>query len=243
MMHSAPAVSSHRSGLRGLGVTPPSYVAPVMQSAGQLSSAIQSGNVQALTTGSVGAAGAVITAVGSSSSMAGTALAAVVPVIGPVIAGVMIALTLLFNRKGPKQKVATTKIVDAVEPKLKENRDAYLALPVHYYSAQQAALANFDAGWAYVQQHCNIPEMGEPGTRCTNDRQRGGQWDWFVYYRDPIANDTAVVPDPAVDSVTGESLGENGGITIGGVTLGGNTLLIAGGALLLVAMASGGSGR
>lgn len=174
---------------------------------------------------------------------AGSTMAAAVPIIGAAIAGVMIGLTLLFNRKGPKQKVATTEVVNAVEPKLVENRDAYLALPVHYQSAQTAALANFDAGWQYVVQSCNIPEMGEPGVRCTSDRQRGGQWDWFSYYRDPIANDPNVVPDPQVDSVTGEVVGENGGVTIGGMTLSNNTLLYAGGGLLLLALLSGGSSR
>lgn len=247
MMHSAPALYRDRrrtQALTGLGAATAGAYTPLIQSGGQLSSAIQSGNVQQVTQAALGTAGTALTVAASTGVIhSGTALAAAVPVIGAAIAGVMIALTLLFNRKGPKQKVATTQIVDAVEPKLAENRDAYLALPVHYQSAQTAALANFDAGWQYVVSQCNIPEMGDPGQRCTSDRQRGGQWDWFAYYRDPIANDTAVVPDPQVDAVTGEVVGENGGITIAGVTLSNNTLLIAGGALVVLALASGGSGK
>jgi hypothetical protein len=189
----------------------------------------------------LGTAGTAVAAVGASGAVtAGTAMAAAIPIIGVAIAGVMIALTLIFNRKGPKQKVATTEIVNKVEPLLKENLDAYMALPVHYQSAQTAALANFDAGWQYVVQSCNIPEMGAPGVRCTADRQPGGQWDWFSYYHDPIASDPNVVPDPQVDSVTGEVLGENGGMSIGGMTFSNNTVLMAAGGLLLVAMVAGG---
>lgn len=153
---------------------------------------------------------------------AGWATAAI-PIVGPVIAGVTIGLSMLFGRKGPKQKVATTKIVDAVEPELKKNVEGYLA-GARNVSSQAQALANFDAGWQYVVEHCDIPEMGDPGKRCVSDRQRGGQWDWFSYYRDPIANDPGVQPDPTiVDSVL-SVLGGGGGAAAGaaesGISLG-----------------------
>ena len=165
---------------------------------------------------------------------------AAVPVVGPIIAGVTIALQMLMSRKGPKQKVATTEIVNAVEPELKRNMEAYLALPVHYRSAQALALANFDAGWAYVQSKCNIPEMGNPGIECTKDRQRGGQWDWFAYYRDPIADDPKVVPDPTMTDEAGAFL--SGNTSIGGKSIP-TSLLLAGGAVaLLMLMPSGGGG-
>ena len=268
-MHTAPALARthYTPSLRGLGAGTTSTYSPLISSAGQVASAIQSGNMQAVTLSVLGAAGTAVSVIGASAgagagaaAAAGTAgattaaagtLAVAVPIIGAAIAGVMIGLTLLFNRKGPRQKVATTQIVDAVEPKLKENVDAYLALPVHYESAQKAALANFDAGWAYVVSQCNIPEMGDPGVRCTSDRQSGacvwrdaqGEcWNWFKGYRDPIANDPNVVPDPPVDSVTGEIVGENGGLTIGGVTLSNNTMLIAAGGLLVLALSMGGDG-
>lgn len=141
---------------------------------------------------------------------------AAIPIVGPIIAGVTIALSLLMARKGPKQKVATTKIVDAVEPQLVKNLNGYMALPVHYASAQAQALANFDAGWQYVVDHCNIPEMGEPGERCTNERKAGAcKWknaegvcfNWFAAYRDPIANDPDVKPDPSAAETLAASLG------------------------------------
>jgi hypothetical protein len=192
---------------------------------------------------SVAGAGAIIGGFAASATAAGatTWATAAIPIVGPIIAGVTIALTILFNRKGPKQKVATTKIVDAVEPHLKDNVAAYLALPVHYVSAQQQALANFDAGWEYVKSQCNIPEMGNPGIACTADRQRGGRWDWFSYYRDPIANDTKVVADPTAVEQAEMQLNES--VNVGGVAVP-TYLLLAGGALALVLlMPSGGGGR
>lgn len=125
---------------------------------------------------------------------------AIIPIVGPIIAGVTIALSLLFARKGPKQKVATTQIVDAVEPELARNRDAYLATPNRNRAMQAQALANFEAGWAYVVEHCDTPVMGEPGQRCVSDRTRGGRWDWWSYYYDPIANDTPPGDAPAQSS-------------------------------------------
>ena len=137
----------------------------------------------------------------------GAWVAAIIPVIGPIIAGVTFGLSKLLGRKGPRQKVATTLIVDKVEPLLKQNLDGYMSGPRNA-SSQQQALANFDAGWTYVVDRCMIPEMGDPGRRCVEERQAGGRWDWFARYRDPIANDTQVKSDAAtrtrIDPVTGQ---------------------------------------
>jgi hypothetical protein len=138
-----------------------------------------------------------------------SAMASVIPVIGPIIAGVTIALSLIFGRKGPKQKVATTKIVNDVEPQLQKNLAGYLALARRYRAAQAQALANFDAGWLYVTQNCGQSAMGDPGQACIKDRQAGACtwrdtgsqcWNWFSAYRDPIANDAAVVDDPVINA-------------------------------------------
>lgn len=145
-------------------------------------------------------AGGVVTAGGSSSLAAGVWGAAAVPVVGAIVAGVTIGLMALLNRKGPKQKVATTQIVDSVEPYLAENRDGYFAGP-RTRSSQAQALANFDAGWDYVRQNCGDATMGDPGKRCISERDRGGRWDWFALYRDPIVNDPGVQPDPASPGV------------------------------------------
>jgi len=105
--------------------------------------------------------------------------------IGLAIAGVGIALTMLFSRKGPQQKIETTKIVNEAEPILRDNRDLYLSGP-RDQNSYQAALDNFDYTWGQVVSLCSNPNYGDPGQRCISDRQRGGQWDWFSYYRDPI---------------------------------------------------------
>jgi hypothetical protein len=163
--------------------------------------------------------------------------AAAIPIVGPVIAGVTLGLMALFARKGPRQKVATTQIVDQVEPLLAKNRDEYLALPVHNTSAQQQAIANFEAGWQYVVEHCGIPEMGDPGQRCISERKRGGRWDWFALYLDPIANDPNVVPDDVLLSATG------GAGHSSSASESGNSLLIAGAALILGVLLFGGTSR
>ena len=163
--------------------------------------------------------------------------ASAIPVVGPIIVGVTMALQMLLSRKGPKQKVATTEIVNAVEPELKRNMEAYLALPVRYKAAQALALANFDAGWAWVASHCNIPEMGNPGIECTKDRQRGGQWDWFSYYRDPIADDPGVVANPPMSPL---DIPGTGSINIGGISV--SPIMLGGAALLVLLMVSGGGG-
>jgi len=126
---------------------------------------------------SVSAGGSIATAL---------APASLVPVIGPIIAGVGAALTALFARKRPRQKREATRIVDELEPLLRQNRDAYLAGP-RTPEAQAAALDNFDRAWAGLVAACNVPELGPPGQWCIQDRARGGKFDWFRLYRDPIA--------------------------------------------------------
>jgi hypothetical protein len=161
-----------------------------------------------------------------------------IPVIGAVV--VTLAIVAIFSRKGPKQKVATTEIVNKVEPLLKQNLDGYMAGP-HTVSSQKQALANFDAGWAYVVEYCDTPEMGNPGKACVNDRQSGGKWDWFSYYRNPIANDTAVVADPVVDEVGNLIDSVTGGLfTSAGGSSGMTWLLLAGLALVGVFVIGGG---
>jgi hypothetical protein len=127
---------------------------------------------------------------------------AAVPVIGAAVAGVTLGLQLLFNRKGPQQKIAATKIVDQLEPLLKNNVQAYMSGP-RTRSSQAAALKNFDDAWAYLTsaEACGNPQLGNPGKACISDRSRGGRWDWFSYYRDPIAQDPDVKEDPVADSI------------------------------------------
>lgn len=179
---------------------------------------------------------------------------AAVPIVGPIVAGVTIGLSFLFARKGPKQKVATTQIVDQVEPLMMENLNGYLNGP-RTRESQLQALANFDAGWQFIVEHCQIPEMGSPGQRCVTDRQSGscvwrdaqGEcWNWFKGYRDPIANDPSV-RDSAGGSTTGSGFqvvgsGLDSKVILGGpggVTLDSKVLLGAGAIILGLAMSGG----
>lgn len=162
----------------------------------------QLGEWDDLAIGGAQVGGAVATAIGTSGGAAGTAAAAAwVPFVGPIVAGVTLAIGLIMNRKGPRQKVITTGMVDELEKLLKENLRGYAEGP-RTQSSQAVALKNFDDAWAYLSgpQQCGNYELGNPGRACIADRQRGGQWDWFSYYRDPIANDTQVVADPPMTS-------------------------------------------
>jgi hypothetical protein len=204
-------------------------------------------------------AGGVVTAIGTSAASAATSAGvastswatAAIPFVGPIVAGVTIALTLWLNRKGPKQKVATTKIVEEIEPLLKENVQGYLNGP-RTRDAQAQALNNFDGAWQWVLENCGQPAQGKPGVACIADRQAGackyqenGQcWNWFIGYRDPIANDPDVKPNPApgVDASTG-NIELPGGISLPGTVSGIPTIYIGAGIglLLLLTMVGGDS--
>ena len=171
-----------------------------------------------------------------------------IPVIGAAVAGITLALVAYFNRKGPKQKVATTQEVNAMASQMEANKAAYMAGP-HTVSSQAQALANFDAMWAHVTSMCGDPEMGDPGRRCIFERQRQGtcttqqaseahesigdcgKYDMARDNRDPIANDPNVVPDPTVLDTAGASV--ESALSSIGLSGGGGTLLLAGAALLL----------
>ena len=204
--------------------------------------------------GSVGASAAGAALLGAS-----IATAAVTAGIGAVA----IAVMALLSRKGPQQKVATTNIVNQVEPLLRQNLDAWNA-SAKTCADQAVALANFDALWNEVVANCAQPSLGDPGHSCIDDRlptgvqfeyntfhlNGNGMWNWFAYYRDPIANDpaahgccptapcyfpncsppaSACVPS-AVSSVAGAAAGA---LNVAGVSLPAN-LLIPVALLLLV---------
>lgn len=111
--------------------------------------------------------------------------------IGAGITAVQTALMLFLGRKKPKQKIATTKIVDQIEPYLIANLQAWNESDKNI-AEQQAALDTFDQSWNAVVVQCRDPNLGTPGHWCIDDRKRGGKWDWFRRYRDPIANHVVV---------------------------------------------------
>jgi hypothetical protein len=109
-------------------------------------------------------------------------------------------------------KIATTQIVNQAEVFLKQNLAAWQSLSASQKTveAQQAALMNFDNVWAQVVQACGSGQYGTAGQNCIGDRQQGachyqpqpGQcWNWFVGYRDPIANDPQVQQNVAANPV------------------------------------------
>ena len=202
-------------------------------------------------------------ALGIAGAIEGVAWSTVwVPIIGAVIAGVCLGLMVLFTRKGPKQKVATTHIVDSVElgftdpasgntyPGLKQQLADYQSQPIHTVSMRQQYLENFKAAWQYVVENCGAAVMGNPGQACIKDRDRGGKWDWWVYYYDPVANDATVVADCVITNTcpgdttagtagtvgTAGTAGELLDSTMGGIP---TALLLAGG-LAIAAVVMGG---
>jgi hypothetical protein len=113
---------------------------------------------------------------------------------------------------------------------------------------QQAALQNFDQVWAQVVAACTGPgtSYGSAGQNCVNDRKQGachyqvnGQcWNWFIGYRDAIANDPAVVPDPA--TTTGGMPPSSSGLPATSIFPSGidpNLLVIAGLGLVILVVA------
>jgi len=100
--------------------------------------------------------------------------------------------------------IAATSYANQAEVLLRQNLSMYQAIATpRPQSVQQAALANFDKIWTGLQVSCaGVP--GGAGQRCIGDRQAGAChfkdssgncWNWFMGYRDPIANDTNTYND------------------------------------------------
>ena len=115
-------------------------------------------------------------------------------VVGAAIQGVQMLVGLFQNRVSGPQKVAATQIVDEAERLMQQNLAAYLATPTP--ANQAAALDNFDRLWSGILTSCGDPGLADAGRRCISERQRGGQWDYFQRYRDPIGGVSAAAPPP-----------------------------------------------
>ena len=165
----------------------------------------------------------------ASGGIGASVLAAFGGPVGAVIFGVTTAIGLWLKRKKPGQKIATTQIVNEAEPFLVQNLQAWNS-SAKTFADQAAASANFDAIWSEVVRACGDPTMGDPGRWCIDDRKPGGKWDWFARYRDPIANDPNVVPNPTLT----ESILPSGIADMFSGGGGGNLIpLLLGGALLI----------
>jgi hypothetical protein len=162
----------------------------------------------------------------SSTGAIASAIGLSVPVIGVAIMGVTFGITSLIgwiNKRG-QQKVAAIKIVEEVEKYMQMNVDAWNSSP-KTKTNQQAALGNFNQLWEQMVKALSQGDLGSASERGISDRSRGGQWDWYSYYYDPIANDINVVEDSAalqqnimgsVESVI-DSVGGWGMVALGGV--------------------------
>lgn len=115
------------------------------------------------------------------------------------------AVALWLTRKGPKQNVATTSIVNEAEPLLRQNLAAWNA-SAKTCADQQTALSSALQVWYAVCHACAQPSLGDPGHSCLDDRLPqgvefsyntfnivgNGMWDWFGWYVMPILTDPAV---------------------------------------------------
>ncbi len=199
-------------------------------------------------------AAATAAATGAPALIAGMAPAVAIPIIGAAIVGVtLLAITLIKNSGCGQTCVVTSQWANQAADLLQKNLDAYRALPQpRTKAAQGVALANFDAIWAALVAQCGQPEMGDAGKRCISDRERGACkwkngndcWNWFIGYRDEIANDVTIDAPLPVDVLT-QGAADIGAEVSGAfsslstVTGGISPLLLIGGGLLVFALMSG----
>ena len=154
-----------------------------------------------------------------------TSAAWAIPVVGAGVAAAIIAIGVL-SRRG-KQRVAATELVNQLEPILKQNLTGFLEGP-RTPESQAAALQVFDdaMNWLQSANACGSSDLGGAGEACISDRQRGGKWDWFAYYRDPIERaEVVATTDPlaVMSSTIGLDLA-----TIAGLALIAGALLVGG---------------
>lgn len=158
------------------------------------------------------------------------------------------------------QKVGATTDANEAEYKIKDLLEAWNT-SAKTRSEQVAALAAFDEIWAWLVSPagCGNTQLGTAGQRCISERMAGGTvpgtgGNWFVWYRDPIAHDPNVIPDPVAGSkitraadgtvvVTPPPPGVTGDVTklMGEKVAGIPVPLLIAGALAVVVVMSGGS--
>ena len=176
-------------------------------------------------------AGAGVAAAASAGALTAIGIsAAAVPFIGPIVAGITLAISALGIGQGCGATCTqATDIVNQAAPLLQQNLDAATQ------TVQQSGCLttdevqvlenNFNQVFNAAMQGCaQIPAPG--GTQCVADRQPGGKYDWTSYYLTPIKNMPVCQGSDA--SVSGSIVGSSSGFS--GTTL----LLIALGAAALM---------
>ena len=166
------------------------------------------------------------------------------------------AISLIMNSGCGITCVETSDWANQAENLLKQNIQAYFALPTpRSASDQAAALSNFDTIWNGLQSRCGQSGTGTAGIRCISDREAGACtwkqtadspllaypsepqpgtcWNWFSGYRDPIANDPDVASTPAISSAltTVQSDAQSIATSVG-LPQGSGTWLLLGAALI-----------
>jgi len=207
-----------RQELREFYPPPYSFLGPKRRGIGQTTSGLVSSS--AGTTASLfGSTAGLLTAAGV---IQGVPVAG--QIIGAALA--ITAVVASFFKGCGQTCILTTQEVNQVEPYMQQNLAQYLAAPVSA-TTQQEALNNFDQLWQGVVKYCQQPSMAAAGKACISDRQSGSCayktsaggwqqtngvwsytypgannsgstcWNWFVGYRDPIANDPRIAALPA----------------------------------------------
>jgi hypothetical protein len=141
------------------------------------------------------------------------AAASAIPVAGAVIAVGTLIFSLLHNSRGLQQDAETTAAVNQGEALMKNNLAAWNGSNKSL-ATQAQALQNFDSAWQAIVNFCGQASEGSPGQRCISERQRGGLYDYYALYRDPIANDPdagAVDRAAAAADPVGALIGQTGG--------------------------------
>ncbi len=167
--------------------------------------------------GSVGAAG--VTA-----ALPLLGLSNLVPIVGPILGGLLMGAQALIADSGCGITcVETSQWANKAAAQLDQMIHAYFALPTpRPKSAQTLYLQAFNGIWQTLAAQCGQPGTGNAGVRCITDRQAGACtwhqpaasvppwgtppagscWNWFNGYRDPVANDPNVYDDTVAPSIS-----------------------------------------
>ena len=197
--------------LAGLGA-PAMSTNQIVQSVGSIASTATLGILGATSSSSIAA--------GGSGLILGMTPSLAMPIIGAAIMAATLGIELILNSGCGQTCIIASNWANNAATLLEQNIKAYFALPAPRTAEQKAqSLANFDNVWNYLTQQCGNPQLGNAGVRCIQDRMAGactwhqtgqpefpGQpnmgecWNWFNSFRDPIANDPAVVTQITVGS-------------------------------------------
>lgn len=128
-----------------------------------------------------------------------------------------------WNKLNANQKRQSSNTADSVEERLKALKEAYLNFEGRSKQDKDYALNQFDMLWQELTNSC-IQIGGSAGNRCIEERKRGGKWDWFKLYRDPI--EEAPIKETPISIISSGGSSESGISTAS--LFGGNTNYVIG---------------